>query len=200
MSRKVNDGDQTGYKQDKFKHSRFDRDNRNLYEEYNRGVSRRSINTIGGMFNDNRGRRSDEMNPRSKWDGSPYDDGEMYNWNKRSGWDDYYNQRFDRGNRNHGGALIGHDQAIQGHRGRGPRGYKRSDESIYDDVCVMLSRSPDVDASNIEVSVKDGIVFLKGAVSDRESKKMAELEIENISGVIDVQNLLSFNSSNKDFH
>lgn len=139
MSRKVNDGDQTGYKLDKFKNSRFEQNDRSLqYENYIHGVSRRSINTIGSMINSN--------------------------------------------------------------RGKGPRGYKRSDESIYDDVCVMLSRSPEVDASNIEVSVKDGIVYLNGAVSDRGTKKMAELEIENISGVIDVQNLLSFNSSNKDFH
>ena len=37
MSRKVNDGDETGYKQDKFKNSRFDRDNRNIQlENYNR--------------------------------------------------------------------------------------------------------------------------------------------------------------------
>ena len=198
MSRKVNDGDETGYKQDKFKNSRFDRDNRDIQlENYNRGMSRRTFNTIGGMFNDNRGRRSDDYNSRSKWDGSPFEDGKLYNWNKRNGWDDYYDQRYDRGYRSHGGALMGHDQ---GNRGKGPRGYKRSDESIYEDVCDMLSRSSDVDATEIEVSVKEGIVSLNGSVTDRDTKKMAELEIENISGVIDVQNFLNINSLKRDFH
>lgn len=200
MSRRVNDGSVTGLKQDRFRNSRFEQDVRNeANENYNKGVTRRTINTLGGMFNDNRGRRSDDVTPRSKWDGSPYEDGVVHNWNKRQGWDDYYNQSFDRGDRNRGGALIGDSETNKGHRGRGPRGYKRSDESIYEDVCVMLSRSPDVDASDIEVSVKEGIVYLKGSVTDRDSKKMAELEIENVSGVIDVQNLLSFNRK-KDLH
>ncbi len=89
---------------------------------------------------------------------------------------------------------------IKGHSGKGPRGYKRSDESIYEDVCVMLSRSADVDAFDIEVSVKEGVVYLNGTVSDRDSKKKAELEIDNVSGIVDVQNLLRFNQSKKDLH
>jgi osmotically-inducible protein OsmY len=55
----------------------------------------------------------------------------------------------------------------------------------------MLSRSADVDASGIEVTVKEGIVYLNGSVDGRQMKRMAELEIENISGVTDVQNLLA---------
>lgn len=200
MSRRANDGDESGYKLDRFRNSRFEQDSRKeSNENYNKGVTRRTFNTISGKFNDNRGRRSDEMGPRSKWDGSPFEDGEIYNWNKRKGWDEYY-QSYDRGNRNRGGALIGSDQSNIGQRGRGPRGYKRSDDSIYEDVCDMLSRSSDVDATEIEVSVKEGIVYLNGTVPDRDTKKMAELEIENISGVIDVQNLLNFIQSKKDLH
>lgn len=60
--------------------------------------------------------------------------------------------------------------------------------------------SPDIDAREIEVSVKEGVVYLNGTVPDRESKKLAELDIENISGVIDVQNLLNFESLNEDLH
>lgn len=197
MARKVNDGDETGYKQDRFRNSRFEQDYKKQINNYE-GMSRKTINTLGGSSADNRGRRSDELTPRSKWDGSPYEDGEVYNWKNRQGWDEYYNQSYDRGNRNHGGALIGHDPG--GHRGRGPKGYKRSDNSIYEDVCVMLSRSPAVDASEIEVSVKEGIVYLNGTVSDRNQKRMAEFEVEHVSGVIDVQNQLNFSQSKKDFH
>jgi len=193
MSRRVNDGDRSGIKQDRFRYSDFESERpRNDY----RGVSRSSANTLGGPFDENRGRRFDN-DDRSQWSGSPFENQKEYNWNRRQGWDSYYNQGYDRGFRNHGGAQIGHDA---GHSGRGPRGYKRSDDSIFHDVCDTLTMSPDVDAREIEVSVKDGIVFLNGSVPDRETKKLAELDIENISGVIDVQNLLSFNDSNEDLH
>ncbi len=78
------------------------------------------------------------------------------------------------------------------HSGRGPKGYKRMDENIYEDVCEVLSASRDIDASNIEVEVKDGCVYLRGSVDDRQTKRLAEEAIEYISGVQDVQNLLTF--------
>jgi osmotically-inducible protein OsmY len=196
MSRRVNDGDRTGLKLDRFRNSRFEYDEDDNRNDY-RGVSYSSPNTLGGSFDENRGRRSGDTR-RSQWSGSPFENQREYNWNKRQGWDRYYDQSYDRGNRNHGGAQIGHD--LGGHRGRGPRGYKRADDSIYHDVCDTLTMSPDVDASDIEVSVKDGVVFLNGTVSDRGMKKNAELDIENISGVIDVQNLLNFRESGEDLH
>jgi osmotically-inducible protein OsmY len=76
------------------------------------------------------------------------------------------------------------------HFGKGPKGYNRSDDLIYEDACELLKMSPDVDASDIEVKVKDRIIYLTGFIQDRECKRMAEIEIENISGVIDVQNQL----------
>lgn len=193
MARKINDGDMTGIKQDRFRNSRFEY-GRN--ESQYGGASRKSSNTLGGAFEENRGRRS-AYTQRSQWDSSPFENGEQYNWNHRQGWDRYYDQSYDKGHRNHGGALIGHDA---GNVGRGPKGYTRPDDSIYHDVCDMLSLSPDVDASDIEVSVKEGVVYLNGTVADRNAKRMAELEIENISGVSDVQNLLSFKNPNKDLH
>lgn len=159
MSRRVNDGDRSGIKQDRFRYSGYEMDRpRNDYS----GVTSRSANTLGRPF-------SEYMVDRG--------------------------QNYDRGFRNHGGGQIGHDA---GHSGRGPRGYKRSDDSIYHDVCDTLTMSPDVDAREIEVSVKEGVVFLNGSVPDRETKKLAELDIENISGVMDVQNLLNFGGINED--
>ncbi|HEX2494143.1 MAG TPA: BON domain-containing protein, partial [Steroidobacter sp.] len=51
------------------------------------------------------------------------------------------------------------------HRGKGPRGYRRSDERIREDVCDVLTDDPRVDASSIEVTVKDCEVTLSGATN-----------------------------------
>jgi osmotically-inducible protein OsmY len=74
--------------------------------------------------------------------------------------------------------------------GLGPKGYKRSDERIREDVCDKLQKHSLIDASEIEVDVSDGCVYLKGYVSSRNIKRLAENAIQNISGVMDVQNLL----------
>lgn len=187
FGRRMNDGSVTGLKQDRFRNSSFEyQENHN--EDYHKGTDHKTLNTLGGVFNENRGRRA--ADERYNQEDNPFENGPVENWGHRKGWDRYYDAKYDRdGSRNHGGALIGHDAS---HRGKGPRGYSRSDESIYEDVCETLSLSPDVDASSIEVSVKEGTVFLNGSVTDRDSKRMAEREIEGISGVHDVQNLLSF--------
>jgi len=153
-------------------------------------MSYKSPNTLGGMTAENRGRRNaDGINPRWEKTNSPFENGRSSNWKRREGWDEFYDQSHDRGFRNHGGSLINHDL---GNRGRGPKGYSRSDESIYEDVCNTLTMSSSVDASQVEVSVKDGIVYLDGAVRNRQMKKQAELEVEHVSGVQDVQNRLNF--------
>lgn len=74
--------------------------------------------------------------------------------------------------------------------GKGPKGYRRSDDRIREDVCEALFRSHRVDASDIEVTVKEGTVTLKGTVESRNAKREAESCIENLSGVEDVQNEL----------
>lgn len=84
---------------------------------------------------------------------------------------------------------IGEEQGK--HYGKGPKGWSRSDEQIREEVCDALYRSGEVDASGIEVDVKDGCVYLSGTVESRDMKKMAEAEVENISGVKDVQNKIS---------
>jgi hypothetical protein len=77
-----------------------------------------------------------------------------------------------------------------GFRGRGPRGYERSSERIYEDVCEGLTEDNQVDASDVEVDVENGIVTLHGTVPDREHKKQAEHVAERVSGVRDVRNQL----------
>ncbi|MGZ8407045.1 MAG: BON domain-containing protein, partial [Caulobacteraceae bacterium] len=76
------------------------------------------------------------------------------------------------------------------HRGRGPKGYQRSDERIREDVHDRLTDDHHLDASNIEVMVKDCEITLNGTVSSREDKRRAEDLVESCSGVKHVQNNL----------
>lgn len=75
-----------------------------------------------------------------------------------------------------------------GHFGKGPKGWRRSDDSIREEVCEALSDDSRLDASEIEVNVKDGVIHLKGTVDERASKRRAEACVENLSGVQDVIN------------
>jgi osmotically-inducible protein OsmY len=76
------------------------------------------------------------------------------------------------------------------HRGRGPRGYRRSDDRIHEDVCECLTDDDRIDASNVQVTVKECEVTLSGTVNSREEKRRAEDLIERLSGVRDVHNML----------
>ncbi len=78
----------------------------------------------------------------------------------------------------------------QDHRGRGPKGYARSDDRISDDVHDRLTEDPYLDASAIAVAVKDGEVTLSGNVTSRHAKHHAEHIVEDLSGVKHVQNNL----------
>jgi hypothetical protein len=75
-------------------------------------------------------------------------------------------------------------------RGRGPKGYRRSDERIREDIAEYLTEDPYIDASNMEVEVQDGEVTLSGTVPDRWSRRSAEDLAECVSGVRHVQNNL----------
>lgn len=86
-------------------------------------------------------------------------------------------------------AFFGADDQGQ-YRGRGPKGYRRSDDRIREDVSDRLTDDPWLDASNIEVEVNQCEVILKGAVNSREDKRRAEHLAEAISGVRNVQNHL----------
>lgn len=84
----------------------------------------------------------------------------------------------------------GQQQQQQGHRGKGPKGYSRSDERIREEVYQKLTDDEHIDASEIEVEVRNAEVTLMGTVHDRNEKRHAEDLIENISGVNHVQNNL----------
>lgn len=72
--------------------------------------------------------------------------------------------------------------------GKGPKGYKRSDERIREEICEALYHHSAIDASEIDVTVQNGEVVLKGTVDERRMKRLAEDCAEGVSGVNDVRN------------
>ncbi|MXQ14787.1 BON domain-containing protein [Microvirga makkahensis] len=76
------------------------------------------------------------------------------------------------------------------HRGRGPKGYRRSDARIVEHDCERLAESPHVGASDIDVAAVNGGVTLTGNIRSRIVKRYAEDLVESVSGVRHVQNNL----------
>jgi hypothetical protein len=71
--------------------------------------------------------------------------------------------------------------------GRGPKGYRRSDDRIRDDVSERIARSW-VNADEVEVKVEKGEVTLTGSVERREDKRTLEDIAEDVFGVDEVHN------------
>jgi hypothetical protein len=84
------------------------------------------------------------------------------------------------------------------HAGKGPKGYRRSDERIREDVGDVLERHPDIDASDIELQVSEGVVTLSGMVEDRRTKRLAEDVVDTVAGVKDVFNQLRISQGRLD--
>lgn len=78
----------------------------------------------------------------------------------------------------------------QSFRGRGPKGYERSDERLEEIICERLLEDPNIDASEISVDVRNREVTLEGSVEDRRVKYEVEELIERCGGVKDVKNQL----------
>lgn len=83
---------------------------------------------------------------------------------------------------------AGHDIEHAPFAGRGPRGYQRTDARIYEDVCDRLTVDSHIDASELEVDVRDGEVVLRGHVPTREMRRQAEDAAFDIPGVRHVNN------------
>ncbi|MFL6215919.1 MAG: BON domain-containing protein [Blastocatellia bacterium] len=82
------------------------------------------------------------------------------------------------------------EDARGGHRGRGPRDYRRGDDRIREEINDRMTDDDFLDASQIEVGVQNGEVILAGYVFNRTSKRRAEQLAERVSGVTNVENRL----------
>lgn len=78
----------------------------------------------------------------------------------------------------------------ENHIGKGPKGWKRSDDKVKEDACDALYMSSEVDATNIEVKVIDNCIYLQGTVEDRYTKRLAEQCVESVQGADDIRNEL----------
>lgn len=82
-------------------------------------------------------------------------------------------------------------------RGRGLRGFRLTDSTIREDVCEILTRDPYINASEIEVAVNGGCVLLTGCVDSRQTKRLAEICIEDMPGVVEIINQLKFETGTR---
>jgi len=187
-------------------------------EEFGRGASGRYPGQSRGEFAGGRaayrGGHENEIvdAPRRDWGGPSYGrtglgGGSGYSSMGTYGWSDFDSADTSGGWRTHRGSSgpgwsgsssmgAGTQQRERvDHTGRGPKGYRRGDERIQEDVSERLKENCDLDASEIEVKVQSGIVTLSGSVSDRRAKRLAEQCAENVSGVDDVTNQIKVSSS-----
>lgn len=91
------------------------------------------------------------------------------------------------------GGLGGRSESGR-HTGRGPKNWQRSDDRIREEVNERLTDHPEIDATEIDVQVKNGEVTLTGTVDERRAKRLAEDIAEEISGVKEVHNQLRVQS------
>jgi osmotically-inducible protein OsmY len=75
------------------------------------------------------------------------------------------------------------------HRGKGPKGYQRSDERIKEMVCERLRDDPSIDPTEVTITVVSGKITLEGTVDSRQTKNSIE-EIAEQFGSQEVQNNL----------
>lgn len=158
------------------------------------GSTGRDMGTAGTMGGRDFGRgATGNFNTRSSYGGGISGGGNISNFGGMTGNVGTGARDFGTGNRGLGsdyGSSMG-----QSYRGRGPKGFQRSDERIREMVCERLEDHDAVDASDIEVMVSGGEVTLTGHVPDRQMKRMAEDVAESIPGVRDVNNDLKVNRS-----
>jgi len=74
------------------------------------------------------------------------------------------------------------------HDGRGPKGSRRADDRIREDLWQTLCRQGIVDATDVEVFVDDGLVKLVGTVAHRFDKRALEQMAERVRGVREIDN------------
>jgi hypothetical protein len=76
---------------------------------------------------------------------------------------------------------------------RAPKGYRRSDERIREDICERLWQEPEIDVGDVAVEVREGVVHLEGTVPRRQMKHVIEDIAASSRGVTDVENRIRVN-------
>jgi hypothetical protein len=153
---------------------------------------------------EDRGRdyQDDYRRERSGWSGGSRnaDFGQSGDWGRQGSWGTYGNRPgFDR-ERGEEPGQYGNPYGSQPggqYRGRGeggPKNWQRSDDRIKEDVNERLTEHSQIDATEIDIQVRNGEVTITGMVDDRRIKRMVEDLVEGVSGVKDVHNQLRASS------
>ncbi len=80
----------------------------------------------------------------------------------------------------------------QGRRGvdSGARARRRPDETLAREIREILTKDPELEATEIEVEVEGGAVTISGVVDDTDARLLAEELVESLPGVREVHNTL----------
>jgi BON domain len=70
----------------------------------------------------------------------------------------------------------------------GPKGFRRSDERIQDEIATRLMSRDDIDSSEVVLQVKDARVTLEGTVPERWMRFAIDDVAESVMGVEEVEN------------
>ena len=152
----------------------------------------RQFHYPGSFDRPHRGRDREDVftQPYNRWEAPRYVfyEGEGY----RREFYDPYRRDFDpeKGPRGGVGFQVVRQRARGRFAGRGPKGYVRSDERIWEEVNERLKQHGDIDATHVAVRVSGREVTLEGSVEDRQTKRLAEDVAESVYGVVDVHNRL----------
>lgn len=143
----------------------------------------------GGM---QRGRQG-QGHYRGGWN-EPYGEGQQYTsggeFGGRSGYGAEGGGTRDYGSQGYAGGPQGYGARGMGeHRGKGPKGYQRSDERIKELLCERLRDDPEIDPSEVTITVQGGKITLEGTVDSRLTKNAIE-EVAEQFGTQDVESNL----------
>jgi len=87
-----------------------------------------------------------------------------------------------------GGERPAHRMAGPSRHPLAPRGIRRSDAELYEDICEALLQRDDVDSSDVTVAVREGEVTLDGSVPERGMRYLIEDPAAGHPAVTDVDN------------
>lgn len=81
-------------------------------------------------------------------------------------------------------------EKVTRYTGQAARRGKRTDELIREDIYDALDSRADIDAPDISLHVRDGVVIIEGEVSDAMVRHRVEQCVDSVDGVKDINNRL----------
>lgn len=107
----------------------------------------------------------------------------------------YQSDRFDdryNGHYGYGASSAANPYSQRQNSGKNLKNDRISDTRLLEEISETLTAHPEIDASEMIVEVDRGVITLSGTVESKPIKRLTEDIIENIQGVIDIQNNLEF--------